>query len=142
MLKPIKSVLYKRLAQRDYSRKMLGNKLQQMGYPEIEIQEALDEAEKQGFINDQRFVENYIHYRSRCGHGPRRIEAELIEKGIDRELIVTMMPDKTYWQTLAQQVREKRFGKSLPKSYAEKCKQMRFLQGRGFSVEGVYCGSD
>jgi regulatory protein len=137
MLKPIKSILYKRLAQRDYSRKMIAHKLTQMGYPEIEIEEALNEAEKQGFLNDQRFTENYVYYRSRCGHGPRRIEAELIEKGIDRAIIAASMPDKTHWQTLAEQVREKRFGKSLPKSYAEKCKQMRFLQGRGFGVEGV-----
>ena len=36
-----------------------------------------------------------------------------------------------------QQVREKKFGADLPGEYAERAKQMRFLQYRGFVPENI-----
>jgi regulatory protein len=136
-LKPVKSILFKLLAKRDHSRKELYIKLKKIGYAETEINETLDEAQNQGFINDERLTENYIHYRSQYGYGPCRIEAELNEKGICAHLIGAQMPDETCWQVLAQKAREKRFGKEIPLMYAEKCKQMRFLQYRGFKLEQI-----
>ena len=36
------------------------------------------------------------------------------------------------WRALAREVRRKKFGPALPRSYSDKAKQMRFLQYRGF----------
>ena len=73
-LKPIKSIVFKLLARRDHSRKELYIKLRKVGYVQTEIDKTLNEAENQGFINDKRLAENYIHYRSQSGYGPLRIE--------------------------------------------------------------------
>lgn len=141
-LKPIKSILFKLLAKRDHSRHELYLKLQEIGYLELEIDETLEEAKKEGFINDARLTENYIHYYSQIGHGPCRIEAKLLEKGIEPTLITEFMPDEAFWRPFAKKVREKRFGDTIPSSYQEKCKQMRFLQYRGFKISQIQAAFD
>ena len=133
--KPINSVLFKLLAKRDYARKELFSKLKTLEYSESDIESALNQAEKEGFINDQRFTENYIRRRSLRGYGPLRIRAELEEKGIDSEQAALCMPNEFFWQELAEKVRQKRFGETIPKDFADKAKQMRFLQYRGFSSD-------
>lgn len=135
--KPINSVLFKLLAKRDYARKELFSKLKALEYSESDIELALNQAEKEGFINDQRFTENYIRQRSLRGYGPLRIQLELEEKGIDAEQISRFMPNKIFWQELAEKVRQKRFGETIPKDFVDKAKQMRFLQYRGFILVGL-----
>jgi len=136
-LKPILSVLFKLLAKRDYAKQELSAKLKTLGYIEDEIETALNQAIQQGFLNDYRFTENYIRQRSQRGYGKLRIQTELKDKGITDNIISELMPDESFWQNLAIKVREKRFGEIIPQSYAEKAKQMRFLQYRGFAIEQI-----
>lgn len=135
--KPINAVLFKLLAKRDYAKKELLNKLKTLGYLENEIEEALNQAGQQGFINDHRFIKNYIRQRSQRGYGPLRIQIELEEKGIDAESFFQLMPDETFWQPLAEKVHKKRFGETIPEDFTEKAKQMRFLHYRGFTKEQI-----
>ena len=135
--KSIHSVLFKLLAKRDYAKQELHTKLKALEYPESEIESALNQAQQQNFINDHRFTENYIRQRSQRGYGPVRIQAELEAKGVDMDIILSLISTPLVWENLATTVREKRFGKMIPKDYAEKAKQMRFLQYRGFTVEQI-----
>jgi len=41
------------------------------------------------------------------------------------------------WFELARQVRVRKFGENLPAEFAEKARQMRFLQYRGFDAEQI-----
>lgn len=138
-LKPILSKLFKLLLNREHSRQELTLKLRKMGYLDDAIETALDQAEKEGFINEARLVEHYIYAKSQRGYGPYRIEAALLEKGIDAALIRQFMPDNTFWKALATKVRIKRFGDEIPPSYSDQAKQMRFLQSRGFKTEQMKC---
>ena len=64
-----------------------------------------------------------------------RIQQELKQKGVSAELIEQYLDNNDYWRNIAKEVREKRFGATLPKDYKDIAKQMRFLQYRGFSNE-------
>lgn len=135
--KSINAVLFKLLAKRDYTKKELFNKLKILEYSAVEIEEALNQASEQGFINDHRFIENYIRRRIIRGYGPLRIQIELEEKGIDTNDILECISDQMFWETLAEKVRKKRFGETIPEDFTEKAKQMRFLQYRGFTKEQI-----
>lgn len=71
---------------RDYTREQMKRKLEQGGYPEQVIEEALDYAASGRCIDDLRYAENFIT----CSHekkSRRRIENDLLQKGIPTETI-------------------------------------------------------
>lgn len=71
---------------RDYTREQMKRKLEQGGYPEPVIEEALDYAASGRCIDDLRYAENFIT----CSHerkSRRRIENDLLQKGISAETI-------------------------------------------------------
>lgn len=74
------------LKTKDYTRKQLEDKLRLGGYPEEVIEDAIAYVESYGYVNDGNFARNFIecHMQSRSR---RRIENDLAQKGIRRELI-------------------------------------------------------
>lgn len=73
---------------RDYTREQLKLKLKQGGYPEQVIEEALDYAASERYIDDLRYAESFIV----CSHerkSRRRIENDLLQKGISAETIAS-----------------------------------------------------
>lgn len=85
-----------------------------------------------GLQDDSRFAEAYVRYRRDRGYGPRRIAEELRQRGIDdalKERALAVADDD--WLDCAVQVYSKKF-RDAPGNYAERTKQMRFLQYRGF----------
>lgn len=74
------------LKTRDYTKRQLEDKLKQGGYPDKVIEEALAYVESYGYINDRNYARNFIEYHSGT-RSRRRIESDLLQKGICRELI-------------------------------------------------------
>lgn len=67
-----------------------------------------------------------------------RISQELREKGISGDLIEALLfAGEVDWAAQLLEVREKKFGKSMPDSYKEQARQSRFLQYRGFPSEQI-----
>lgn len=134
----VRHTAVKLLARREHSCLELQQKLKQRGYPNDLIQQELEKLMAKGVLSDQRFAESYIRARSQKGYGPQRIISELQQRGIDStigyEYIEQMEKD---WLQLAEQIRSKKFGKKLPQDFAEKAKQMRFLQYRGFAITHI-----
>jgi regulatory protein len=65
-----------------------------------------------------------------------RIQYELRQRGASDDIIAaTVIEDDPDWLERARRVREKRFGKKLPKDIKDKLKQQRFLQYRGFTQQ-------
>ena len=84
-----------------------------------------------------RFTDAFVHYRSNRGYGPRRIQQELKEKGINDELIDEFIDERDpEWQESMLEVWQKKFS-SKPDDYKEQSRQSRFLQYRGFSGESI-----
>lgn len=124
------------LARREHSRFELYQKLRKKGCASHLINQILDELRDKKWLSDERFIESYINHRAGQGYGPIRIRQELIERGAANYLIEEHLNESaSKWIALAEQVRCKKFGPTLPTEISERVKQFRFLQYRGFSFE-------
>ena len=82
---------------------------------------------------DARFTDSFVRSRIGKGQGPQRIRAELAQRGItDDEADGVLRAADVDWLETIRAVRAKRFGPELPRDYAERARQARFLQYRGF----------
>lgn len=126
------------LARRDYSRQEIAQKLKSKAFEENEIQTVVSQMAEQGLINEQRFTENYIHWRRQKGLGPLRISQELQARGIDTDLIAEQLEiTDNAWFAEARKVWQKHFKGKIPADFGLKAKQKRFLQYRGFTREQI-----
>ena len=126
------------LARREHSERELARKLASRGYDESIIGETIEGLVADGLLSNARFVESFVHSRFQRGQGPLKIRAELRERGIDDAAIDDCLEAYAgQWPELADQVREKKFGASLPGDFRERSRQMRFLQQRGFDAEQI-----
>ena len=74
------------LKNKDYTRKGLEDKLKEGYYPDRCIEHALEYVSRFGYINDERFAENYVNFKA--GNKTRRqIELKLKQKGVDVDII-------------------------------------------------------
>jgi regulatory protein len=141
--RPLKQRALRLLARRDYGIKELANKLRHYfaGQPEIlmDLDQVMAELIEQGWVCDQRFTQAFMRQLLARGQGPLRIVDQLSRRGIDQQLIADCLAQQqTDWLLLAQQVRIKRFGATLPTTIQDRAKQSRFLSYRGFSVEQIH----
>jgi regulatory protein len=83
-----KNAAYRYLALRPRSRGELEGKLRDKGFAEELVRNVLDDLARFGYIDDARFSCQWADARVRLRHfGRRRIERELIEKGVGREIV-------------------------------------------------------
>ncbi len=121
------------LARREHSRRELTRKLAARGFPDEILGAALDELERSGALTDARFTDSFVRSRIAKGKGPQRIRAELAQRGVaDAEAEHGLRTADVDWLAAIRAVRAKRFGPQLPRDYAERARQARFLQYRGF----------
>ncbi len=127
------------LAMREHSRLEITNKLKKKDYVEsVDLEKLLDELEESNYLNEARFVESFIRYRSGRGQGIIKISNELRLRGINQNQITKSMQEaEVNWYQIATKHRIKKFGETLPQVYKEKARQMRFLYGRGFDSEVI-----
>ena len=129
------------LAQREHSRRELAQKLsarKDCGETAelTELTEVLDKLEQQGFLSEQRMVEQVARIR-RSRFGSQRIIHELKAKGIDDHLIDGIRPALQENELEAAfNIWRKKFDHS-PATREERAKQIRFMMNRGFSMETI-----
>lgn len=124
------------LARREHSRLELERKLASHAQTPEELSSLLDTFEQRGFLSATRMVEQVIHMR-KSKFGSQRIVHELREKGIAENLIAAALPNiRETEQENAREVWRKKFG-AMPANAKELGRQMRFLMGRGFTVEVI-----
>jgi regulatory protein len=126
------------LARREHSRRELTRKLATRGFPAAIIEPVLDELERSGALADGRFTDSFVRSRVAKGQGPQRIRAELAQRGIAAtDADEVLRGADVDWLETIRAVRRKRFGSELPRDYAERARQARFLQYRGFNSEQI-----
>jgi len=127
----------KLLAGREHTRAELARKLAPHAEDPAQIEALLDDFEKRGWLSERRVVEQVVHAR-RSRFGARRIEHELIRKGVSGEAVAAAAPAlKAGEQDAARDVWHRKFGSRPPRGAAERARQVRFLQGRGFDFEVI-----
>ncbi|STA75726.1 regulatory protein [Citrobacter freundii] len=90
------------------------------------------------YLDDDRFVQQFISSRSRKGYGPARVRQELNQKGISREAVERAMREcEIDWAGLARVQAIRKYGEPLPVDFSDKVKVQRFLLYRGYLMEDI-----
>ena len=126
------------LARREHSRVELTRKLEQAGYPIEEICPLLDAFEAKSWLSDRRFAESYVaDHRARAGS--IKLAHDLRQRGVTDTIIDAVLSENRDSELeRAREVWKKKFG-APPTDMAEKARQIRFLQSRGFASEVIRC---
>ncbi|MCM1064823.1 MAG: recombination regulator RecX [Eubacterium sp.] len=130
------------LKSREYTEKQLHDKLKDGLYPEDIIQQALEYVAGYHYTDDLRYAETYIsdHEETRSR---RRIEQDLLEKGIDR---VTLEKAWQQWEQkggvqdeerMVRQLLDKRHYDPETADLKERQKNYGFLMRKGFSPDVI-----
>ncbi|MGO1462678.1 MAG: regulatory protein RecX [Marinobacter sp.] len=134
----VRSVALRLLARREHSRHELVMKLQQRKLDRSIISLVLDDYEREGWLDDDRFSDVYSRQRIDLGYGPVKVLAELQQRGIHRTPRCLAELADADWVRNATRLREKRFGLAdLNGDWDEKMRQARFLTRRGFTANQV-----
>lgn len=124
------------LARREHTRVELGRKLKPYAENKADVEPILDDFTARGLVSDARFAEQYVHSNQKK-FGNIKLAYSLREKGVSSEVAQALLSDsKEIELAAARNVWQKKF-RELPKDAAEKAKQMRFLQSRGFTCETI-----
>jgi len=125
------------LARREHSAAELKGKLESRGFDEATTAQVLAQLEQGGLLSDERYVVSFISHHAARGQGPVRIRAGLREAGVSGELIDRLLGEaEVDWVMTAREAWRKKF-RTPPGSFAERAKQARFLQYRGFSQDQI-----
>jgi len=126
----------KLLALREHTRLELGRKMTRYTDDEAEIARVLDDFERRGWLSEARAAAQIVAVR-RGRFGAQRIRQEMRQKGIADTAVTAALPGLRAGDLdAARAVWQKRFG-TPPQTMAERAKQVRFLQGRGFELETI-----
>ena len=129
------------LSRRDHSELELFRKLKEKGGPESEVGPLIDQLREYGYLDDRRFTENFVRFRSGKLWGRKRFQQELFHRGVAADIIDDVL--RTLDEVGAEAEREKvhRFLMRGIDKGKEREKLFASLARRGFSlglVRSVY----
>ena len=125
------------VSRREHSEKEIKNKLlEKFDAPEI-IEQVVLKLIENNLINDVRFAEMYVLIRKRKGFGPKKIQFELMARGIDDSISSLVITEEGSWKEAALKAFNKKFKNGASQEFKERNKQKTFLQNRGFSFEEI-----
>jgi regulatory protein len=132
----LKARALKYLSTREHSRLELARKLGRYAQEGDDVEALLDTLEAAKFLSESRFSESLVHRRA-ARFGNHRILSELQTHGIDGAALDDIKAELSKDEAVrAREVWRKKFGVA-PADAAERAKQMRFLQQRGFSQRAI-----
>jgi regulatory protein len=124
------------LSMREHSRMELARKLSRYAQEDDDIEALLDTLQLADFQSQDRFAESLVHRRAHR-FGNSRIVMELKSHGLDAAAIDAAKAKLAEDEIgRACEVWRKKFSRP-PQDAAERAKQMRFLQQRGFSHSAI-----
>lgn len=128
------------LQSREYTEKQLRDKLRQGFYPVTCIDEAIAYVQSYQYVDDNRYARQFIEYNMQS-KSRRKIENDLLQKGISRELIQNAFLGLEDEGIAADEdilinkwLKKKHFCRETA-SNQEKQKLFGFLYRKGFSME-------
>ncbi|MGH8806237.1 MAG: recombination regulator RecX [Polaromonas sp.] len=124
------------LAAREHSRAELERKLGIHEETPGQLAQLLDELQAKDFISEARVVESVVNRRA-GRFGAARIKRELLDKGLDAELVAGALDSlKLSELERARDVWRKKFDGPAADA-AGRARQMRFLAARGFGGDVI-----
>ena len=99
--------------------------------------EAVAALQEERLLDDARFLDNFVRAHAGRGQGPGRIRQELGQLGFNAATVDEALAGGPDFVALCREVRVRKFGAQPPASWAERGRQGRFLQYRGFSSDDI-----
>ena len=129
------------LQKRDYTEKQLRDKLAEGLYPEPSIDAATEYVKSYHYIDDERYMRDYITYHI-SDRSRNRIVQDLTKKGISKDRILAAL-EEIYEESSEnpedEQIKKllfkKRYSKDL--EYNDRQKIIAFLLRRGYSLDRI-----
>lgn len=127
---------------RPYTRRQLADKLEKELYPPRCIEAALRYVSAYGYVNDERYAQEYIACMQ-TKKSRRVLEAELLRRGIDAEQVQTAFrtleenEEAIDEETLARQWLKKRGYDPERADYGQKQKMAAFLYRKGIGSAAI-----
>ena len=125
---------------KDRTRHELVTRLYRAGFSETASSEAKEYVERFGYINDRRYVENYVMFQK--GKKSRReMVYQLTERGIEGEVISEVLEECEYdgeQEAIRMLLKKKLKGRLLCEtSYEERQKMMAYLGRKGYEFHTI-----
>ncbi len=137
LIKRAKSRTLHLLDKQDRTEKQLREKLKEGMYPEEAIDAAVEAAKRGNYLNDERFASQYAYEKSRV-KSRKVIEMELINKGIDRQIVADAMQEiEDSDSGLVKKLITKKCTDPSELDFPAEQKLMRYLLGKGFSMSDI-----
>ncbi|HUH59447.1 MAG TPA: recombination regulator RecX [Candidimonas sp.] len=122
------------LSRRENSRMELERKLAPHADDPTQLQQVLNDLERENWLSNERFAQNLVHRRA-PRQGTSRIVQELRQHGLGDEAVAALSQGLRGTEVeRARAVWEKKFGRP-PVDAKDYARQFRFLASRGFSAE-------
>ena len=125
------------LARREFCSSELAVRLTARGFEADTVRATLAELVERRYLDDERFVRQFVVVHAERGQGPLRLRRDLATLGLPAALIDSQLASYGDWGALARRVVARRFGATPPHGWPETARRMRFLQYRGFSNEHI-----
>lgn len=126
------------LERMDRSERQLVSKLLEDGYPQEAVEAALDYVKAYHYVDDERLARAYIRFYQ-DSRSCRRIQQDLMKKGIDSYLIQRCMEEEntTSQMEMIERLLQKRNYDDKQATPQERAKMYRFLLQRGFLTSEI-----
>lgn len=122
------------LTRREHGARELKAKLTRQGIDEVEAGAAVERLTREGWQSDARYAQAVIRTRAGQGYGLLRVEFELSQAGVARDVIDAALAEEAVdWDAVARAVWTRRFEPA--RDARERARQYRFMASRGFSGE-------
>jgi regulatory protein len=126
------------LNRRDHCAAELAARLVERGAAPNEAGAVVARLVEERLLDDARFAEHYVAAHAERGQGPLRIAQELAGRGMSAEVVERAVAARDEsWKGRCAALRRRRFGETVPEEWAERARQARFLQYRGFSADQI-----
>lgn len=126
---------------RDYTVKELVDKLKEGYYPDTIVDNAIVYVRKYGYINDERYADNYIRFKA-VNKSRRQIEQQLSMKGVPLTVIRTKL-EEYYSENADAELNQavlylgKKIGFCKEIDYDMKQKLIGYLYRKGFNIDTI-----
>jgi regulatory protein len=136
------------LQKKDYTEYKLITKLREGLYPEDIISDTIEYLKSFNYLNDERFAADYIRYHMN-DRSRNRMKQDLMQKGIDKDLITRVMEEVYESETLSGiespnpevqlciKLLNKKHYNPDSITYEDKQKLIGYLFRKGFSMDSI-----
>lgn len=130
------------LGRRDHSEKELREKIGRKTDNQEWIDSVIDECFDYGYLNDQRFMENFLRSSQNKGFGSTRIKRDLKQKGIDTNEITNLFESNQFnYIDSAVELLASKYKQRIENQLLKQ-KAMAFLQGKGHDFDDIFTAID